>query len=318
MIDSTITIAGLSLDRLLSLCQVAEAGSIGQAAGGDANRQSQFSRQISELESHFGIPLLERSRRPHRLNASGKRLAASTRLFLKDLEVFRTQATDGEWRMVIGAGESLIQGLLMPASEKVRQRNAKVKFAFRNLTSEKVLSQLQIGEIDLGVLREEEVTPMLATSPALTYDYEAWVPLALNRTVGVLRAVELGAMPWAVLEGKGHFRRFLRDASEAAGVRLNIGIECSSYSQIASAVGSGRYAGFLPSFHQMEAGGDNQFIQRKAEKGLRYQRSMVLAWLPRAVEWRPAFSDVVNQLQRAISAADGVKPMAQQGAAGSK
>lgn len=50
-----------------------------------------------------------------------------------------------------------------------------MKFAFRNLTSEEVLSQLQIGEIDLGVLREEEVTPMLAVSPALTYDYEAWV-----------------------------------------------------------------------------------------------------------------------------------------------
>lgn len=216
------------------------------------------------------------------------------------------------------AGESLIQGLLMPASEKVRRRNAKVKFAFRNLTSEKVLSQLQMGEIDLGVLREEEVTPMLAVSPALTYDYEAWVPLTLSRAVGVLRAVELGAMPWAVLEGKGHFRRFLRDASEAAGVRLNVAVECSSYAQIASAVGSGRHAGFLPSFHKMEAGGDNKFIQRKVEKSLRYQRSMVLAWLPRAVEWRPAFSDVVNQLQRAISAADGVKPMAQLRATGSK
>lgn len=152
MIDSLITTAGLSLDRLLTLCQVAEAGSIGQAAGGDSNRQSQFSRQVSELESHFGMPLLERSSRPHRLNSSGKRLAASTRLFLRDLEMFRTQAADGEWRMVIGAGESLIQGLLMPASEQVRQRNAKVKFAFRNLTSEKVLNQLQMGEIDLAVL----------------------------------------------------------------------------------------------------------------------------------------------------------------------
>lgn len=310
MIESMAPFAGLSLDRLLTLCQVAEAGSIGQAAGGDANRQSQFSRQISELEAHFGIPLLERRTRPHRLTAAGSRLAASTRLFIKDLEVIRNQAENREWRVVIGAGESLIQGLLMPASEKVRQKLAQVRFAFRNLASEEVLSQLQMGEIDLGVLRAEEVTPALATSPALTYEYEAWVPKGLSGARGALRAEELGAMPWAVLEGRGHFRRFLRDRAKEAGVSLAVGVECSSYAQIASAVGSGKHAGFLPSFQKLDGAEQGAFVRRKPDKVLRYQRSMVLAWLPRSVELRPVFSELVAQYQRAMRGADGVRTAA--------
>jgi DNA-binding transcriptional LysR family regulator len=49
---------GLSLDRLETLSQVLAGGGISRAAGGDANRQSQFSRQIAELEGWFGVALV--------------------------------------------------------------------------------------------------------------------------------------------------------------------------------------------------------------------------------------------------------------------
>lgn len=309
MIESIASVAGLSLDRLVTLCVVAEAGSIAEASGGDANRQSQFSRQIGELEGVFGAPLLDRRSRPHRLNAAGRRLAASTRLYLRDLEAFRAQASGKELRVVIGAGESLIQELLLPVSERVRVKQPGVRFAFRNLASEDVLSQLVGGEIDLGFLRGEEVSPALATSSAWVYDYEAWVPTTLSRAKGMLKAGELGSMSWAMLEGKGHFRRFLIDRADAAGVTLKIGVECSSYAQIASAVRSGKHAGFLPSFQKVESNEAVQIEQRKPDKSLRYQRSMVLAWLPRAAELSPDFSDVVIQFQRAISSAGGVRAL---------
>ena len=39
-----------SIDRLATLCHVAEAGSIGSATGDNPNQQSQYSRQLAELE----------------------------------------------------------------------------------------------------------------------------------------------------------------------------------------------------------------------------------------------------------------------------
>ena len=309
MSESIASISGLSLDRLITLCSVAEAGSIAEASGGDANRQSQFSRQIGELEEWFGAALLERSSRPYRLNAAGRKLAASTRLYLRELEAFRDQASGKELRVVVGAGESLIQGLLLPASEKVRSKQARVRFAFRNLASDDVLSQLMTGEIDLGLLRGEEVSPALATSSPWVYDYEAWVPMSLNSAKGVIKVAELGAMPWAVLEGKGHFRRFLENRALAHGVSLNIGVECSSYAQIASAVLSGNHAGFLPSFYKIEGQDETMLMRRKPAQALRYERSVVLAWLPRLVESRLGFRNVLNRFHKIMSAAGGLRPL---------
>jgi DNA-binding transcriptional LysR family regulator len=311
MSESIASISGLSLDRLITLCSVAEAGSIAEAAGGDANRQSQFSRQIGELEGWFGTTLLERSSRPYRLNAVGRRLAASTRLYLRELEALREEAAGKELRVVVGAGESLIQGLLLPAGEKVRTKQAGVRFAFRNLASEDVLSQLMTGEIDLGFLRSEEVSPAFTTSSAWTYEYEAWVPFSLNSAKGVLKTADLGSMPWAVLEGKGHFRQFLENRALANKSPLNIGVECSSYAQIECAVLSGRYAGFLPSFHRVEGKAEAKLMRRRPEPALRYERTVVMAWLPRLVESRVGFGNVLHRFQKIMTAAGGLRPLLQ-------
>ena len=54
------TVSGLSLDRLRTFLRVAEAGNLAKAAKGDTTRQSQFSRQIKELEAFFGVALTRR------------------------------------------------------------------------------------------------------------------------------------------------------------------------------------------------------------------------------------------------------------------
>jgi len=51
---------GLSLDRLRALLEVGASGSIVKATHGDPVRQSQYSRQIKELEDFFRVKLVER------------------------------------------------------------------------------------------------------------------------------------------------------------------------------------------------------------------------------------------------------------------
>ena len=66
MYEALFARSGLSLERLRSLIQVADAGGISRAVGDDPARQSLVSRQLKELEEFFEVELTRRD---------GKRLA---------------------------------------------------------------------------------------------------------------------------------------------------------------------------------------------------------------------------------------------------
>ena len=85
MFDKLFAESGLSLDRLKALLAVGSAGNIVKAAGGDPIKQSQYSRQIKELEDFFQTRLTERDGKAIRLTASGKELARISRFFLLSL-----------------------------------------------------------------------------------------------------------------------------------------------------------------------------------------------------------------------------------------
>jgi DNA-binding transcriptional LysR family regulator len=124
------------------------------------------------------------------------------------------------------------------------------------------------------------------------------VPKVLCRSTKALELKELAALPWAVLEGRGHFRQFLEGKARECGCKLNAVLECSSYTQVAMAVQTGRYAGFLPEFAKNAAfTGNSSVIQRPLEKGLRYDRSLVLAWREASVRNRPFLEKVIEALR---------------------
>lgn len=298
MFSQIAHLSGFSLERLASLCEVAEAGSIGQASGGDANRQSLLSRQIAELEAVFGLALLSRQSRPYRLTSEGRELAQAARQFFQVADDLQRRAADAAQRVVIGAGETLIQWLLFPASEAIQRQAGKVIFTFKNLDSTRLLESLQSGEVDIGLIRREEVTPSLMHSEAWSYALAAFVPKVLSRSTATLKAEELSTLPWAALEGRGHFRQFLEDKASAAGIKLNAVLECSSYTQVAMAIQTGRYAGFLPEFAKHAAfGGNFAVVQRPVAKELRYDRSLVLAWREATVRNRPLLEKVIEALR---------------------
>lgn len=301
MFRELASLSGFSLERLASLCEVGEAGSIGQAARGDANRQSLLSRQIAELEAVFGVALLARQSKPFRLTEEGRELARAARAFFQAAEDVRSRAGGEARRVVIGAGETLIQWLLFPACEAVRKGLGEpVVFAFKNLESARLVEALHQGVVDAALIRPEDAGPGLVCARAWRYEQAAFVPKALSGGTAVLRAVDLGAFPWAVLEGRGHFRRFLEERACAAGVRLNAALECSSYTQVALAVRSGRYAGFLPEFAKPYLGGGVPVIRRMLEPALAYQRGVALAWREAGVKARPFLAGVFEGLERGL------------------
>src|SRR5438270_10895943 len=81
--------SGLSSDRLRALVEVGATGSIAQAAGGDPIKQSQYSRQIKELEEFFRTTLIERHGKGVRFTTNGRELARISRFLLMGLSSFQ-------------------------------------------------------------------------------------------------------------------------------------------------------------------------------------------------------------------------------------
>src|SRR5213083_1057629 len=95
MFEKLFAQSGLSLERLKTFREIVVAGGITAAAGGDSNRQSQYSRQLKELERYFGVELLKRGRGPIELTEAGQRLHEIIGHALRALEEFRqTCATE--------------------------------------------------------------------------------------------------------------------------------------------------------------------------------------------------------------------------------
>ena len=124
----------------------------------------------------------------------------------------------------------------------------------------------------------------------------------LSRSTSALKIAELASLPWAVLEGQGHFRQFLETKACEHGVTLHVALECSSYTQVSMAIQTGRYAGFLPEFAKGTAfAGSSAIIQRPIEKTLHYERSLTLAWREATVRARPVVESVIATLKSRLA-----------------
>ncbi len=286
--------AGLSLERLQTLCEVADKGSIGEAAKGDPNRQTQFSRQIGELEKYFGVDLLNRESRPYRLSVEGRALANLSRGYLGSLSDFQAKCGDRPVKLVIGAGESIIQWLLMPMLGHLSRELPEASISMRNLRTSNIIENLTDGKIDLGMVRKTAVATPLKSIGQWEYGYRLFVPKKMRAKLsGKLKLDEIASLPLAVMEGEGQFRRQLIALAKDQGVDLELRLECSSYSQIAAAVQSRYYCGFLPHFASkyLDEGSFSSF-EVSGFEGLR--RELVVAWNPKKEELRPAIEKAVR------------------------
>ena len=139
--------SGLSLDRLKALVEVGAAGSIVQAAGSDLARQSQYSRQIKELEDFFQIGLAERHGKGIRLTAGGKELARISRFFLLGLSNFQRGCLAEGQTYRIGGGATFLATFLLPLlAEPVRAKSG-IRYSVETVQEEDIERRLRSGGV---------------------------------------------------------------------------------------------------------------------------------------------------------------------------
>ena len=289
---------GLSLDRLQNFCLVAQAGGVTRAAKGDPARQSLFSRQIKELEEFFGTELIRRKGRGIVLTEKGTRLNVIARECFSSLLDFKRECINQPAEVVIGAGESVIQWLLMPRLDQIRERMPKVRLKFLNLPSEETVKRLADGLIDFALVRKDAVTRPLQAKTVGVMGYSLFVPGSLQAAESKMDGLKiLDGLPLATLEGEGNFRSALDNFARKRGIRMNVQVECPSFPLAARAVARGKVAAILPSIAaaDLQATGAEQVAVSFLRE---FDREMCLAINPRLIRIRPVLEKVAATLHQ--------------------
>lgn len=234
---------GVSLQRLSTLCLVSEAGGVMKAADGDPNRQSQYSRQLRELEEALSISLVDRSSSPHRLTPAGIEIEHVTRKFFSEFDRV-IKAHTGKGPIVrFGAGESIIQWLLLPVLTQ-RPLND-VVFRFHNQRSRIAVDAVRNGRLDLAVVGLPDLPEDLGYERIASY---GMILVARHDCFKKKRVSwrELSSKRLAVLEGAKLLHQKIEELGKGFTDPPTLGIECTSYPQVIEAALHGDFIGVVP------------------------------------------------------------------------
>jgi DNA-binding transcriptional LysR family regulator len=308
MFSRLFTDSGLSLDRLRALVGVGAAGSIVRASGGDSVKQSQYSRQIKELEDFFQIHLIERHGKGIRLTSSGKELARISRFFLLGLSNFQRGCLTEEQPFRIGASATNIDRVLLPALTDSRMTGAGIRYAVETAADDEIESRLHDLTLDFGVVTAESISRPLQLKELGSWRLKLWVPKGLFKSERQASAAfKERRLPLAVPA-----REFaLFDHAEFKDYEARL--TCNSFLEARTALENQGLAAFLPDF--LEPGGAAKaflHVRIPAVDSCVFRNR--LAWNPRLLRLNPHASrrrdSLLESLATRMRLQDPVSPAA--------
>ena len=304
MFEKLFLRSGLSFERLRTLLLVAESGGITLAAQGNPVTQSLFSRQLRELEEFFGLTLFERRGRGIVMTRAGERLVVVARECLFGLDGFLDDAMEDRTRFDIGAGDSLLQWILIPAISRAVLELAPFDLRLRNMRTKEIVQSLRDLELDVGLVRDEVVMPPLKSQRLFSMSYTLFVPeplLSQRPKVDLPRL--LSEIPLALLTDSGFEQAVV---AEMKGKRAKTILGCDSFTQAAAALTTGRFGAVLPT---VAAGTlpvrEVRAIELKSLKKM--ARTIHLAWNPRLAGIRSKSDGFRQILYAAISKTETIQ-----------
>jgi DNA-binding transcriptional LysR family regulator len=280
------SVGGLSFDRLRAFVLVAQAGGFTKAAGGDPAKQPLLSRQIKELEVFFGVELLKRLGRSVMLTESGEELYRLTRDTFGALADFKAAVRDTPPTLRLGAGDSVIQWMILPSLALLREEMPNVHLNLTNLPTQAIVQKIESGELELGIVRNDAVVNRLVGAEIGSMVFGLFVPNRfLKGREGAPWHTILRSCPMAALEGSGDHRQLLESVANQHKLKLQIELECSSFPAVAKAMSHATLGGILP----LAAASDlspRLFTQVEVPWMARLTRNLSLVWNPQTVARR--------------------------------
>ncbi len=205
----------MNLRALMYFDEVVRTNSMRAAAENLNVAATAVSRQIENLEEHFGAPLVERTNRGIRLTAAGRLLADRAGRTLRELEhvhqlINDLQGLEGG-KVVIYANGATVANVIAPVLAQFSLRHPKLRFEVAITSARQAIEALGSGDADLAVslfasstagvklrLRSEIVYDVIinanhpsAKASDITLEQLARMPLALpERGFAARQAIE--------------------------------------------------------------------------------------------------------------------------------
>jgi DNA-binding transcriptional LysR family regulator len=270
--------SGLSLDRLRALLEVGAAGSIVQAADGDPVKQSQYSRQIKELEDFFRIKLIERHGRGIRLTPNGKELARISRFFLLGLSNFQRGCLTEEQTFRIGASATFLAMFLLPMLAEASSGRPGPSYAVEIAPDDEIERRLHDLTLDFGIVSVASLSRPLQLKELGAWRLNLWLPVGLYRNERSARqALKAKQLP-LILPRRELPALVLAEDYEPR-------LACGSFLEARTALAGNHLATLLPDFLTPE--NETQFlcVRVPGVSSTRYEYR--LAWNPRLLRLNP-------------------------------
>jgi len=243
--ERLFAVSGLSLDRLRSFLRVVEAGNLSKAAMGDPIKQSQYSRQIKEMESFFGVALTRRIGRRIEITEEGKRLALLIRRQFSELDDFR-EAMSGRCVSVrIGSQGSIIDWLIMPRLGELPKVLGHVTLELEQMRTLDVVRAVDDGRLDFGIVRDDALKPERKCWKLGKVGYSLFAATHLWK--GCRTAEDLiKKAPMIDLLPGGQFSTNWQQWLTIRGLHSQVIARASSFTDLVKAVQAGHAAAVLP------------------------------------------------------------------------
>ena len=251
MRDDLISLAGLSIERLRSFCQIAEAGSVVTAARRNPVRQSQFSRQIRDLERSLGTKLFAREGKQLKLTAGGVKLAALTNAYFSALRELKEKEGEESKPLMLGAADSIVRWLLLPRFPEVLVASGGSVDVGTYRTSA-IIERLESGQLDVGIIRADAASDELERLPFPTLRYTLMVPRSALAGKSAAGIKNVRVLPFVMLTGDGLFVRSVEQVSKANGLTLQVRARVENFGLAVEAAKILNAATFVPTQAQNE------------------------------------------------------------------
>lgn len=284
MFQSIESAGGFTIERLRTFCRIAESGSIVLAAKGDSTRQSQFSRQVKELEEFFGAKLLERAGKTVRLTDSGRKLAVLAQSFFHAVEEMRAAAAKDD-ALRVGAGESVLRWMLAPRLQELRGIAPGVRFEFQTQRTAQLIEGIKTGRLEMAVVREDATDDSLKSLRCGSMKYLFVAPRTSlpSRTAAGFQL--LSKIPFAMLSGDGVLAKGIRSLAAKAGINLDVQMEAENFSLLIASMENANLAGVIPAVALEELSKERfAVVEIKGIEAL--TRELVLVFSPEAAALR--------------------------------
>ncbi len=295
MFEELFAQRGLSLERLRTFCEIAEAAGVTRAAKGVV-RQPQYSRQLRDLETYFGTELFVRKRNSFRPTVAGEKLLNVAKEFMAALDFTRREVRALPQCVCIGAGESIFNWLLFPRLSAVHKLFPNYCFEFRNMRSNEVVRGLVESELDFGIVRDDACPRDLTQKALGSISYCLYLPARFAARSKAKSDKEiLNGLPLVTLEGEGQFKTRLLEASEKQGITLDLRVVCRSFPLMAEILKQGHVAAILPNIAEVEL--PSAKFERVSLKLLKpMDRKYVLCFRQRTLDRRDGLSRQLKSL----------------------